>query len=97
MSDSIDDRNSAAPAAALDSDPDYDDTAQEELEIKAEIEEDLLENVYIYLMEGRYQEGMSANQKRVIRKKAANFRIVNGEMIFKKKCRGKDKVKLRTY
>ena len=97
MSDSIDDRNSAAPAAALDSDPDSDDTAQEELEIKAEIEEDLLENVYIYLMEGRYQEGISANQKRVIRKKAANFRIVNGEMIFKKKCRGKDKVKLRTY
>lgn len=48
-------------------------------------------------MEGRYQEGMSANQKRVIRKKAANFRIVNGEMIFKKKCRGKDKAKLRTY
>ena len=89
MSDSIDDRNSAAPAA-LDSYPDSDDTAQEELEIKAEIE-DLLENVYIYLMEGRYQEGMSANQKRVIRKKAANFRIVNGEMIFKKKCRGKDK------
>ena len=57
MSDSIDDRNSAAPAAALDSDTDSDDTAQEELEIKAEIEEDLLENVYIYLMEGRYQEG----------------------------------------
>ena len=85
MSDSIDDRNSAAPAAALDSHPDSDDTAQEELEIKVEIE-DLLENVYIYLMEGRYQEGMSANQKRVIRKKAANFRIVNGEMIFKKKC-----------
>ena len=53
MSDSIDDRNSAAPAAALDSDPDSDDTAQEEFEIKAEIEEDLLENVYIYLMEGR--------------------------------------------
>ena len=45
MSDSIDDRNSAAPAAALDSDPDSDDTAQEELEIKAEIEKDLLENV----------------------------------------------------
>ena len=86
MSDSIDDRNSAAPVATLDSHPDSDDTAQEELEIKAEIEEDLLENVYIYLMEGRYQEGMSANQKRVIRKKAANFRIVNGEMIFKKKC-----------
>ena len=94
MSDSIDDSNSTAPAAAVapDSGSDSDDATQEELEIKAETEADLLESVYIYLMEGRYPEGMSANQKRVIRKKAANFRIVNGEMIFKKKCRGKDKV-----
>jgi len=36
--------------------------------------------------------GVSANQKRVIRKKAVNFRIVNGKMIFKKKCRGKEEV-----
>ena len=81
--------------AAPDSSPDPDDADQEY--IKAEIEANLLESVYIYLMEGRYQEGMSANQKRVIRKKAANFRIVNGEMIFKKKCRGKEKVKLQTW
>ncbi len=53
-----------------------------------DVEGDLLESVYVYLMEGKYQEGVSANQKRVIRKKAANFRIINGEMIFKKKCRG---------
>ena len=38
---------------------------------------DLLESVYIYITEGKYQEGLSANQKRVIRKKAVNFRIVN--------------------
>ena len=68
--------------AAPDSSPDPDDTDQEDM--KTEIEANLLENVYIYLMEGRYQEGVSGNQKRVIRKKAANFRIVNGEMIFKK-------------
>ena len=73
--------------AAPDSSPDPDDADQED--IKTELEANLLENVYIYLMEGRYQEGVSANQKRVIRKKAANFRIVNGEMIFQKKCRGK--------
>ena len=65
-----------------DSSPDPDDADQED--IKTELEANLLENVYIYLMEGRYQEGVSANQKRVIRKKAANSRIVNGEMIFKK-------------
>ena len=48
-----------------------------------------LESVYVYLTEGKYQEGVSANQKRVIRKKAANFRIVNGEMIFKKSAEEK--------
>ena len=68
--------------AAPDSSSDPDDADQEDM--KTELEANLLENVYIYLMEGRYQEGVSANQKRVIRKKAANFRIVNGEMIFKK-------------
>ena len=54
--------------------------------------EDLLESVYIYITEGKYQEGLSADQKRVIRKKAVNFRIVNGEMIFIKKRRGKEEV-----
>ena len=57
-----------------------------------DVEADLLESVYVYLTEGKYQEGISANQKRVIRKKAANFRIVNGEIIFKKKRRGKEEV-----
>ena len=49
-----------------------------------DVEADLLESVYVNPTEGKYQEGVSANQKRIIRKKAANFRIVNGEMIFKK-------------
>ena len=57
-----------------------------------DVEADLLESVYVHLTEGKYQEGVSANQKRVIQKKAANFRIVNGEMIFKEKCRGKEEV-----
>ena len=78
-------RNSAATVAvAADSGSDIDDADA----VQSEIEADLLESVYVYLMEGRYQEGMSANQKRVIRKKA---RIENREMI-SKKCRGKDKV-----
>ena len=54
-----------------------------------DVEGDLLESVYLYLMEGKYQEGVTANQKRVIQKKAANFRIVNGELIFKKKTQRK--------
>ena len=54
-----------------------------------DVEADLLESVYIYLTEGKYQEGVSANQKRIIRKKTANFRIVNGEMIFKKSAEEK--------
>ena len=33
-----------------------------------DVEGDLLESVYVYLMEGKYQEGVSANQKRIIRK-----------------------------
>ena len=40
---------------------------------------------------------MSANQKRVIRKKAINFRIFNGEMMFKKKRRGKEEVYVLHY
>ena len=94
MSNTADVRNSVAPAAiAADSGPDIDDADL----AQAEIEANLLESVYISLMEGRYQEGMSANQKRIIRKKAANFRIENGEMIFKKKCRGKNKVRIAIY
>ena len=37
---------------------------------------DFLESVYIYITEGKYQKGLSANQKKVIRKKAVSFRIV---------------------
>ena len=54
-----------------------------------DVEADLLESVYAYLTEGKYQEGVSANQKRIIRKKATNFRIVKGEMIFKKSAEEK--------
>ena len=53
---------------------------------------DLLEDVYHYLTEKRYKDGLNQNQKRVIRKKANNFYIADGEMIFKKKQRGKNEV-----
>ena len=64
--------------AALDFEMDeIDENAIHDLEAGAD-----LESVYIYITEGKYQEGLSPNQKWVIRKKAVNFRIVNGEMIF---------------
>ena len=66
----------------------------EEIELNEEY--DLLEEVYIYLTEKKYKEGLTQNQKRVIRKKAANFCIVNGEMIFKKKLRGTKEVYIAT-
>ena len=53
---------------------------------------DLLEDVYHYLTEKQYKDGLNQNQKRVIRKKANNFYIADGEMIFKKKQRGKNEV-----
>ena len=62
----------------------------EEIELNEEC--DLLEEVYVYLTEKKYKEGLTQNQKCVIRKKAANFCIVNGEMIFKKKLRGTKEV-----
>ena len=71
--------------AASDSETDeIDENAIHDVEARA----DLLESVYIYITEGKYQEGLSANQKRVIRKKAVNSRIVKEEMIFIKKRRG---------
>ena len=49
--------------AALDSETDeVDENAIHDVEAGA----DLFESVYIYIMEGKYQEGLSANQKRVI-------------------------------
>ena len=72
---SVSGRNCVASESAAADSTDGDDKEK----IKAEA--DLLENVFIYLTEGTdgYQEEMSANQKRVIRKKAANFKIENGD------------------
>ena len=51
--------------------------------------EDLLGRVFLYLTEKRYVDGTSENHKRIIRKKAAKFRIVDGEMYLTKKRKGK--------
>lgn len=52
-------------------------------------EEDLLEKVFLYLTEKRYPDGTSENCKRVVRKKASKFVIVDGEMHLTKKRKGK--------
>ena len=53
------------------------------------VSEDLLGRVFLYLTEKRYVDGTSENHKRIIRKKAAKFRIVDGEMYLTKKRKGK--------
>lgn len=55
-------------------------------------EEDLLDKVYFYLTEKRYTDGTSENCKRVIRKKASKFVIIDGEMYLTKKRKGKVRV-----
>ena len=50
---------------------------------------DLLREVYLYVTERKYQEGLTNNQKRVIRKK---YYLDKGEMYFKNKLRGKHEV-----
>ena len=54
-------------------------------------EEDLSDRVYLYLTEKRYADGTSENCKRIIRKKALKFVIIDGEMHLTKKR--KEKVK----
>jgi len=55
-------------------------------------EVNLLDKVYLYLTEKRYADGTTENCKRIIRKKAAKFAIVDGEMHFTKKRKGKVRI-----
>ena len=48
-------------------------------------ENDLVEDVYIYLTKGQYPVNCAANRKRVIRRKAEKFRVRNGELFYIKK------------
>ena len=47
-------------------------------------EHDLVQKAYIYITEGTYPGGATANEKRVIRKKAKKFAVRNGELVYKK-------------
>ena len=48
-------------------------------------ENELVEEVYIYLTEGKYPVTCAANRKRIIRRKAEKFRVQNGELFYLKK------------
>ena len=62
-------------------------------DVTDESETDLLEDVYLYLTKKQYlHEGITQNQKRVIRRKATNFHTADGEMMFSKKKKGKNEV-----
>ena len=64
---------------------------------------DLVQNVYAYITEGTYPGGATANEKRVIRRKAKNFEVRDGELLYKllyknKRRRGRRyKVKVCSY
>ena len=52
-------------------------------------EEELLDKVYLYITEKCYANGTSENCKRIIRKKASKFTLIDGEMYLNKKRKGK--------
>ena len=47
-----------------------------------EKENELVEQVYVYLSEGCYRGVLTENQKRVIRKKSKKFLFKNGELYY---------------
>ena len=61
-------------------------------DVTDESETDLLEDVYLYLTKKQYHEGITQNQKRLIRRKATNFHTADGEMMFSKKKKGKNEL-----
>ena len=59
-------------------------------DLSNETEADLLEDVYLYLTKRQYREGLTQNQKKIVRKKATNFYVADGEMVYKKKLKAKN-------
>ena len=53
-------------------------------EMCADENEDLVEKACLYLFDGRYPEGSTSNDKRVIRRKAATLTLRDGEVFYKK-------------
>ncbi|XP_065899898.1 uncharacterized protein [Dysidea avara] len=72
-------------------------TDKEDNHFEDELETDTLEDVYVYVTRKQYREGLTQNQKRIVRRKAANFCVVDGELVFRKKHKGKDEVQQVRY
>ena len=53
-----------------------------------EKENELVEQVLVYLSEGCYRGVLTENQKRVIRKKSKKFSLKNGELYYLNERRG---------
>ena len=53
---------------------------------------DLVRKACTYITEGAYPAGATANEKRVIRKKAKRFAVRNGELFYRKILRGRSRV-----
>ena len=53
----------------------------------ADENEDLVEKACLYLFDGRYPEGSTSSEKRVIRRKAATLTLRDGEVFYKKKTK----------
>ena len=61
--------------------------------------DDLVQNVYAYITKGTYPGGATTNEKRVIRRKAKNFEVRDGELLYKNRPRRgrRYKVKMCSY
>ena len=53
-------------------------------EMCADENEDLVKKACLYLFDGKYPEGSTSNEKRVIRRKAATLTLRDGEVFYKK-------------
>ena len=54
----------------------------EEINNCSKEDQDLVQNVHIYLTEGKYPRGASINEKRVIRRKSKKFSVRDGERFY---------------
>ena len=66
-------------------------------EMCADENEDLVEKACLYLFDGRYPEGSTSNDKRVIRRKAATLTLRDGEVFYKKPKKNSTGQKVNIY
>ena len=66
-------------------------------EMCADENEDLVEKACLYLSDGRYPEGSTSNEKRVIRRKAATLTLRDGEVFYKKPKKNSTGQKVNIY